>query len=59
LIAFFNYLVPLIAGITCQPMSDAIATTKEHLGIPIVAIGNTMWWICKVVAALRADVTCF
>lgn len=51
LMTFFNYLVPLIAGITCQSMSDAIATTKEHLGIPIVAVGNTMWWICKVLAA--------
>jgi hypothetical protein len=51
LMTFFNYLVPLIAGITCQPMSDAIATTKEHLGIPIFAVTNTMWWILKVLAA--------
>jgi uncharacterized protein YegL len=52
MIAFFNYYVPLVAGITCQSMSNAITTTKEHLGNVHLQVGNTMYWICKVLAAL-------
>jgi hypothetical protein len=55
-IVFFSLLVPLVAGITCQPFSGAVTTTAEHL--TITEHHNFLYWICKVLLAAPAVTIC-